>query len=103
VFTVVGREFTPRGRVYLAIYDEMGATLYETRWVTASSDPLHGPGDSLPTNHDPGGVVHAAFGQLCGVTAMMRARDEETAVWSNWVPIRIACDGDVPNRTGRPY
>jgi hypothetical protein len=34
--TVTGTDFTPGGRVYLAIYDQMGARRYETRWVTAS-------------------------------------------------------------------
>jgi hypothetical protein len=93
LFTVTGMDFTPRGRVYLAIYDEMGAALYETRWVTASAIPFQGPGDSLPTYQDPGGVVHAAFGHLCGATAMMRALDEETAVWSTWLSVEFACDG----------
>src|SRR5690606_1638571 len=36
LFTVAGTDFTPGGLVYLAVYDQMGAKLYETRWVTAS-------------------------------------------------------------------
>src|SRR5215207_8388832 len=36
LFTITGNDFTPSGRVSLAIYDQMGAKLYETRWITAS-------------------------------------------------------------------
>src|SRR3954465_3590920 len=36
LFTITGIDFTPGGRVYLAIYDQMGAKLYETLWITAS-------------------------------------------------------------------
>ena len=39
VFTITGSDFAPGGRVYLAIDDQMGAKLYETRWITASAAP----------------------------------------------------------------
>jgi hypothetical protein len=103
LFTVTGKDFTSGGRVYLAVYDQMGAKLYETRWVTATSAPIHGPGDSLPNAQGPegpGGTLREAFGQLCGATAMMRALDEQTAVWSNWLTVQFACnDGVGPSRT----
>ena len=89
LFTVTGKDFTPGGRVYLAVYDQMGTKLYETRWVTASLTTTvkhHEPGDGLlpPTAVTTlGGGLREAFGQLCGATAMMRALDEVTAVWSN--------------------
>src|SRR5688500_3434071 len=49
LFTVTGNGFTPGGRVYLAIYDQMGAQLYETRWSTAGLPLLALMG---PTGHE---------------------------------------------------
>ena len=110
LFTVTGADFTAGGRVYLAIYDQMGTKLYETRWVSASPTTTvmhHDPGEGLHEGYPVttvGGDVREAFGGLCGATAMMRALDEQTAVWSNWLPIHFACDdGSGPNRTGHPY
>src|SRR3954451_11851465 len=36
LFTITGNDFTPGGRVYLAIFHQMGARLNETRWMTAT-------------------------------------------------------------------
>jgi hypothetical protein len=100
LFTVAGQDFTAGGRVYLAVYDQMGAKLYETRWVTANlatTTRHHEPGDGMlpPTAvTTPGGDLREAFGQLCGTAAMMRALDEQTAVWSNWVTVEFACPVD---------
>jgi len=117
LFTVAGADFTPGGRVYLAVYDQMGAELHETRWVTASLATtvlVHQPGDG-PLGRSlvavPGGGLYEAFGQLCGTTAMMRALDEQTAVWSNWLTVEFACavdGGDGPylpgqHLPGQPY
>jgi hypothetical protein len=105
LFTVDGTDFTAGGRVYLAIYDQMGARLYETRWVTASlvtTVLVHQPGDgSLGRSRVdvPGGALHEDFGQLCGATAMMRALDEATATWSNWLTVEpAACTIDLSSR-----
>lgn len=112
LFTVTGTDFTPGGQVYLAVYDQMGAKLYETRWVTASlatTVRVHQPGDG-PLERSlvvvPGGGLYEAFGQLCGTTAMMRALDEQTAVWSNWLTVEFACavdGGDGPYLPGQPH
>ena len=112
LFTVAGTDFTAGGRVYLAVYDQMGVRLYETRWVTASLATtvlVHQPGDG-PLGRSPvtvpGGALHEAFGQLCGATAMMRALDEGTATWSNWLTVQPACPfegGDGPYRPGQPH
>src|SRR3954451_20889066 len=67
LFTITGNDFTPGGRVYLAIYDQMGAKLYETRWITASlattgmgREAGDGPlGQTLMTI--PGGTLREAF------------------------------------------
>jgi hypothetical protein len=109
LFTVTGIDFTVGGRVYLAVYDQMGAKLFETRWVTATLTTTtrhHEPGDGLlpPTAvTTPGGDVREAFAGLCGATAMIRAHDETTAIWSNWLPIQFACDSSDRPRMGQPY
>lgn len=106
LFTVTGEDFTPGGRVYLAIYDPMGAKLYETRWVVASratTDLRHQLGDGalgLSPVAVPGGTLREAFGQLCGATAMMRALDETTATWSDWLTVDSACATYVEPRFG---
>jgi hypothetical protein len=105
LFTVTGKDFTPGGRVYLAIYDQMGAQLYETRWITASLPLLALMG---PTGHeaaslpgaDRGGTLREGFANLCGATAMMRAYDLETVTWSNWLTVEPACAAYVEPRTG---
>jgi hypothetical protein len=93
VFAVAGTGFTAGGPVYLAIYDEMGAQLYETRWVTADAwTPIKiGSGNGPERSPVDGGMLYEAFGQLCGAQAMMRALDEGTATWSNWLPVRPTC------------
>src|SRR5215207_8267668 len=106
LFTVTGTGFTAGGRVYLAIYDQMGAQLYETRWITASLATTgwrHEPGYGVlgRTLVDiPGGALRESFGQLCGATAMMRAYDQATATWSNWLAVEPACTAYVEPRTG---
>ena len=92
LFTITGKDFTPGGKVYLAIYDQMGAQLYETRWINASLATTgwrHEPGDGVlgRTPVDiPGGARRESFALLCGATAMMRGLDEATATWSDWLP-----------------
>jgi hypothetical protein len=106
VFTVAGQHFTPGGHVYLALYDQMGAKLYETRWVNAtvaSSYPL-GIDPAGERGHEqhpfPGGTVQASFGNLCGATAMLRALDQTTDTWSNWLTVEPACVAYVEPRSG---
>lgn len=106
LFTVTGKDFTSGGRVYLAIYDPMGATLHETRWIAASLPTTvmrHAPGDGALWRSPvalPGGTLREAFGQLCGVPAMMRALDESTATWSDWLTVNSACATYVEPRFG---
>jgi hypothetical protein len=105
LFTVTGMDFTAGGQVYLAIYDQMGAQLYETRWITASLPLLTLTG---PTGHEAaslpgsgrGGMLREAFANLCGATAMMRAYDLATVTWSNWLTVEPACAVYVEPRTG---
>ena len=107
VVTVSGNGFTPGGRVYVALYDQWGAALYETRWVTASEryfqPPVNlGTGDDLV--FDTGGAIAEGFVIVPGVldlaegsqqnaplvctTALMaRAYDQSTATWSAMVDL----------------
>jgi hypothetical protein len=118
---VTGRNFTPGSRVYVALYDQWGMELYETRWVTAS-ETIYGPNGSQdpatgfsrggviaetfgasPTVYRPFGsqdpatsyvpveAVSEPFGSLCGTTAMVRAWDVGTAAWSNLLDVQAGC------------
>jgi hypothetical protein len=103
LFTVSGKDFSPGGRVYLAIYDQMGAQLYETRWISASSAL---PVVAGPTGHEgasidgSGGTLREAFANLCGATAMMRAYDQVTTTWSTWLTVEPACAVYIEPRSG---
>jgi len=88
VISVTGTGFTPGGHVYVALYDEWGAALYETRW--SSSKPTHyGRNGSV----DPaagfvlGGDLTEDFAGLCGATVLVRAFDQVTSTWSNWLDV----------------
>lgn len=104
LFTVAGAGFTTGGRVYLAIYDTMGARLYETRWVVAG---VSAAADAGPTGHEAvgprGGALREAFAGLCRATAKMRAFDETTDVWSNWLTVQTTCSGEDNRYHVGPY
>ena len=80
-----GTGFSPGEPVYVALYDTWGAHVLETRW-TVSTPPFYGPNGSLnpATGYYPGGSVFEVFANLCGVDAMIRAYDQQTATWSTW-------------------
>ncbi len=114
---VSGQNFTPGGTVYIAMYDQWGMQLYPTRWVFAST-PVFGPNGSqdpaqgyvrggsirevftdTPAIYGPNGsqdpangyVAASSAGNLCGATAMIRAFDRQTSVWSNLLDIDAGC------------
>ena len=91
--TVTGEAFTPGGRVYVALYDPWGATLYETRWITASG-AVYGPNWSSDpaAGSSRGGVLRETFRGLCGATLMVRAYDQVTATWSHWLDVDLGVD-----------
>ena len=39
--------------------------------------------------------MHESFANLCGATAMMRAYDEATTIWCNWLTVEPACTAYV--------
>jgi hypothetical protein len=95
--TVDGQGFTAGGRVYVAIYDQMGAKLYETRWVKAyAAVTIVGASDNAPEAHpvissSPDGRFIAAFGNISSANVMIRAYDATTETWSNWVEPNPSC------------
>jgi hypothetical protein len=104
--SVTGEAFTPGGEVYLAIYDTWGDALHETRWTTASP-AIYGTNGSM----DPargyviGGSLTQSFGGLCGESVMVRAFDQGSGAWSNWLdltPITTASAIYGPNGSMDP-
>ena len=90
--TVSGEGFSPGGQVYVALYDRWGATLHETRWVTASATVYGRDGSADPAaGYHRGGTVDEVFAHLCDATPMVRAYDRETATWSNWLDVNPGC------------
>jgi len=106
MITVTGEAFTPSGEIYVALYDKWGTSLHETRWITASS-AVYGPNGSRDpaSGFSSGGTLIESFGGLCGATLMVRAYDQQAAVWSNWLDVDPVVTGSVvygPNGSGDP-
>lgn len=90
--TVTGEAFTPEGHVYIALYDQIGAELYETRWITVSPIVYGQNGSQDPAaGFRRGGTFSEAFAHLCGATAMVRAYDRPTTTWSNRLDVAPGC------------
>lgn len=89
---VMGKGFSPGGKVYVALYDRWGATLHETRWVTGSATVYGRDGSTDPAaGFHQGGTLREVFAHLCDATPMVRAYDQETATWSNWLDVHPGC------------
>jgi hypothetical protein len=88
--TVTGEGFTPGGEVYIAIYDTWGAVLHETRWATASP-AIYGPNGSMDParGYVSGGSLTQSFGGLCRESVMVRAFDQGSGAWSNWLDLAL--------------
>jgi hypothetical protein len=111
---VSGYGFTPGGRVYIALYDQWGMVLHETRWVTASTRSFEPPqelarGESF--SFDTGGNIAEAFtldwealetaglpghvttmdGVDCAAAVMVRAYDRSAATWSAMLDVNLGC------------
>ena len=89
---VTGDTFTPGGDVYVALYDTWGQHLYETRWVTASVEAYGINGSTDPAQgFKAGGKILEKFDHLCGGSVMVRAYDQSTDSWSNWLNASPKC------------
>jgi hypothetical protein len=112
---ITGGNFTPGGKVYLALTDQEGRRLVETRWVTASLPTYHAVSEVV--DHTGGGTISERFGtsvapisgpngiqdpatgyeavtaadSLCGVTTRVQAYDQGTAAWSNLLDLDLGC------------
>ena len=92
LIVVTGDTFTPGGQVYIALYDEWGQRLFENRWTTASPDVIGANGSMDPARgYQAGGFLRESFDHLCGATVMVRAYDQGTASWSNWLDAQPNC------------
>ena len=92
---LVGHDFTPGGRVEVALYDQSGTQRLETRWTTATvggfvRDWRDGPA-APRVGISPAGVISAPFAVACGTTAKVRALDQQTARWSDWLDVNPGC------------
>jgi hypothetical protein len=111
---VSGHGFTPGGRVYIALYDQWGMVLHQTRWVTASSRSFQPPQDLAPGesfSFDTGGNIAEPFamewaalesaglpghittmdGVDCAAAVMVRAYDRSSATWSAMLDVELGC------------
>ena len=90
MISVAGEAFTPGGDVYIAIYDTWGDALHETRWTTASV-AIYGPNGSRDParGYISGGSLTEAFGGLCGQSVMVRAFDQASGAWSNFLDLTL--------------
>ena len=92
MIVVTGDTFTPGGQVYIALYDQWGQRLFENRWTTASPDVFGDNGSLDPARgYQAGGLLQESFDHLCGATVMVRAYDQGTASWSNWLNAQPNC------------
>jgi len=81
----------------MAIHDPMGARPYVTRWISASNTyTIVGMSDNAPEAHPivsatPVGTFRQSFTGLCGTEVMIRAYDQSTETWSNWIDVTSPC------------
>lgn len=89
---VRGSDFTPGGRVFVAIYDRWDQTHFASRWIRAAA-ATYGPNGS----HDPaigyvrGGDISASFILPCKSSPMVRAYDEQTGFWTTVMDVSPGC------------
>lgn len=107
VASVSGLGFTGGGQVYVAVYDQMGTKIFPNRWVTAAKFySLDGEASSASVPvvaKQPTGAIHLSFDGLCASRVMIRAYDQTTESWSNWVNVTVQCgNGDYPTASTAP-
>lgn len=100
--SISGFGFTAKGRVYVAIYDAMGAKLYPNRWVTSATlTHVNGMSDGSAVTLASEGIFNTSLAWYCGSNVMIRAYDQGTQTWSNWVklPANCAAGAGAPDRS----
>ena len=95
ILQVTGVDFTPGGRVEVAFADQSGTVRSETRWVTATATVYGREASADPNDPTVGftraGVFSALFELACGPSANVRAYDQQTARWSDWLELAPSC------------
>src|SRR5215217_1104382 len=86
--TLLGVHFAPGGTVEVLVYDQSGTELTAAGWVTASTT-IWGP----PTGYTPGGAVRAVVSAPCCTPIRIRAYDQQSSRWSNWLAYEPPCSG----------
>lgn len=96
--SLTGLDFAAGHKVFIAVYDVMGAKLYPTKWITAdTSYKITGMSDTSPEAHPivspyPTGTFHETIDGLCGANVLVRAYDATSEAWSNWINVAVACN-----------
>jgi hypothetical protein len=76
---LTGQHFTPGGEVYIALYDQWGIELHETRWVTASVTVYGANGSQDPASgYLQGGTLRELFGTIGSVFGPNGSQDPAT-------------------------
>ena len=92
---VTGVDFTPGGRVEVELYDASETNLLETRSATATSSVYVRDWRDDPADGSVGftraGVISETIALSCGSPAKVRAYDQQTARWSDWLELDPGC------------
>ena len=92
---VTGVDFTPGGRVEIELYDASETNLRETRGATATSSVYVRDWRDDPAGGSVGftraGVISETFALSCGASTKVRAYDQQTARWSDWLELDPGC------------
>jgi len=90
-----GSGFTPGGRVEVAVYDHAGTERLETRWGTATATIYGRDAHADPTDPTTGftraGVIGVDVGSRCGAPVRIKAYDQQTGRWSDWLDFDPGC------------
>jgi hypothetical protein len=96
--TLTGIDFTAGGRVYVALYDQMGRALLPNKWLVATPIYVLDESAGAASSQTPRliktsrGSVAVSFTGLCGANLMARAYDVGTETWSDFVNVNVVCN-----------
>lgn len=89
---VRGSDFTPGGRVFVAIYDRWDKTHFDSRWVRAAAAHYGPNGSQDPAlGYVHGGDILASFTLPCKSAPMVRAYDEQSGFWTQVMDVSPGC------------
>lgn len=89
---VRGSDFTPGGRVFVAIYDRWDKAHFDSRWVRAAAAQYGPNGSQDPAlGYVHGGDILASFILPCKSAPMVRAYDEQSGFWTQVMDVSPGC------------